>query len=209
MEHSQQIRTPDEVNNKNRMSVEDEIIDRVNSLVESGDDMEPGHVEILLAIKDIITEASYFQMFPSIHERFFLDILQHLTPYSALNLSILLSELAMELCRKGILESGEKLMILSLKMLEDSGKKPSPSTLLRLLDNLFNVGFYTAKEKWFTEALAMYKSFKKDIDEPVYQEQVLTKFSKWVQISELSEWKNTLHRLNFEVMMMKFSLGEI
>ena len=101
------------------------------------------------------------------------------------------------------------MIILSHRILEENEKKPPPPILLRHLDTLFSVGFFTAKEEWFIRALDMFKSFKKDLNESIYQEQVLRKFSKWVQVSEISKWKNAQHRLNFEMMMMKFSRGEI
>ncbi|MDP6154555.1 MAG: hypothetical protein QGH39_12570 [Candidatus Thermoplasmatota archaeon] len=181
----------------------------LTALIENNGEMSDGNIQILLSIRDTMIEASSYRTFPTIDMRHFNDMLHSMVFPPGQYFSLRILELSRELSRKGILDEGANLAKLGDSVLKGTRTSLSPTVLISMMDNFFWLGLYHAREKWFLRALNIYRTHKKELTKSVYQGEILEKFQRWSPISHMSGWNESKHRLEFEIMMIKFSLGDI
>ncbi len=189
--------------------VGDEIMEKITFLVEDESKTDPDFIELLFSIRDVLIEAANYRMFPKIDPQYFREIIFNMTSPPSQNFSFHISELAREFARNGILEEGENLAELSQQAFRMNREPPTAPVLIRLIDNYFWMGFYLAGEKWFTKAMDIYRLNKKKLKKSQYQDELWNKFQHWLSVSEVSGWNESQHKINFEIMMIKFARGEI
>lgn len=187
----------------------DEIMEKITFLVEGESKTDPDLIELLFSIRDAMVEASNYRMFPKIDPQYFREVIFNMAAPSSQNFPFHISELAREFARNGILEEGESLAELGHQAFRMNKEPPTAPILIRLIDNYFWMGFYLAREKWFTEALDIYRLNKKKLKKSQYQDELWNKFLHWLSVSEVSGWNESEHKINFEIMMIKFARGEI
>lgn len=185
------------------------ITERLSALIENNEEMCDDNIRVLLSIRDTMIEASSYRTFPTVDMRHFNDILRSVSCSPGPHFSLSVLELGRELSRNGILDEGENLAELSHSVLRKSRGSLSPTVLISMMDNFFWLGLYHAREKWFLRALDIYRTYKKELRKSAYQGEILKKFHRWSPIPHMSGWNESMHRLEFEMMMIKFSLGDI
>jgi len=182
---------------------------RLTALIENDEKMGDDSIRILLSIRDTMIEASSYRTFPTIDMRHFNEMLLSMSSPPGQYFSLRLQELGRELSRKGILDEGADLAELGYSILKGSSGALSPTVLMSMMDNFFWLGLYHSREKWFLWALDIYRTYKKELRKAAYQGEILKKFQRWSPLSHLSDWNESKHRLEFEIMMIKFSVGDI
>lgn len=196
------------VTNDTAREMELQMTARLTALIENEGEMGDDDIQILLSIRDTVIEASSYRTFPTIEMRHFNDMLHSMVIPPGQYFSLRVLELGRELSRKGILDEGENLAKLGVSILNESSGALSPTVLMSMMDNYFWLGLYHVREKWFLRALDIYRTHKKELKKSAYQGEILDKFQRWSPLSHMSGWNESKHRLEFEIMMIKFSLGD-
>jgi len=210
------MKHPVEINNSYLKTVPDtaremelQMTARLTTLIEDDEEMGDELIQILMSIRDTMIEASSYRTFSTVDMRHFNDMLSSMSSPPGQYFSLRVLELGRELSRKGILDEGAFLAELGYSVLRESSGTFSPTVLMSIMENFFWQGLYHAKEKWFLRALDIYRTYKKELRKSVYQGEILKKFQRWSPISHMSGWNESKHRFEFEMMMIKFSLGDI
>ncbi len=198
-----------ETDREHLFSAEKYLIDNIAAMTAVDNDTDAEIVELLFSLRDVIKSGSDRRMFNKVGRQYVRDVLYSISVPPSETFAFHLSELARDLTKNGILGEGEMVADMSMKALEMSQDEPSGQTLLRMINNLFWVGFYLAKERWFLEATGLYRTYKKTLKKDKYQEELENILHYWLPVSEVSDWGDSHHKLNFEIMMIRFAQGEI
>ncbi len=210
MKHPVRINDPYlETANDNAREMERQMTARLTEFIENNEEMGSDNIQVLLSIRDTMIEASSYRTFHTIDVRQFNDMLNSMSGLHGQYFSLRVQELGRELSRIGILDEGANLAELGYSMLSGGSGSLSPTVLISIMDNFFWLGLYHAREKWFLRALDIYRTYKKELRKAAYQGEILEKFQRWSPVSHMSGWNESKHRLEFEIMMIKFSLGDI
>lgn len=188
---------------------EKHLIDNIAAMttVEGGADAEI--VELLSSLRNAVKDASAHRTFAKVGRQYLKNVLYSIAIPPEDDLAFHLSELARELAKNGLLREGGMLAEHIPNALRLSAGEPSATSLLRIINNLFWIGFYLAKEKWFLEAVSVFRTYKKSLKKDMTPEEIENVLEYWLPVAEISDWNEVLHKLNFEIMITRFSRGEI